>query len=349
MQPNLLKAAAKQNAESIAKLQAERAALVTTQNDAGRADRCRGEGDRRPGRRVRQLVGEIATADDVADQAEADKATLAAAIAAASTELTTLQGQRTTLVNQITPLQTQLTAAAERAGRPEDRRRPASSAASPTKEADLAAAKTRLDSATAAATTAQNKVNAQVAAIETATQELAGLVAQGDAAQALVDAAEKKLADARAALPGLEATAKTADTNAAAATAAVVKAEENLRLAEQSVHHPHPADQHHRGQAARRCRREIAGLQGDIATKNARDRRQAGRDRRRHRHAGTSPTVDRAGGRARPAAAELASPTSNDNAVKQSLQDQIHELNRQLAAAKSAGHRQDRADHRPER
>jgi hypothetical protein len=51
----------------------------------------------------------------------------------------------------------------------------------------------------------------------------------------LVDAAEKKLADARAALPGLEATAKTADTNAAAATAAVVKAEENLRLAEQSV------------------------------------------------------------------------------------------------------------------
>ena len=32
VQPNLLKAAARQNAEQIAKLQAERAALVTTQN-----------------------------------------------------------------------------------------------------------------------------------------------------------------------------------------------------------------------------------------------------------------------------------------------------------------------------
>jgi endonuclease III len=100
-----------------------------------------------------------------------------------------------------------------------------------TKEAELAAAKVKLDNLTATATTAQNAVNAQMRAIETATAELAAVVAKGDAAQEVVDAAEKKVADARTELLRLEGVAKTADTNAAAATAAVVKAEENLRLA----------------------------------------------------------------------------------------------------------------------
>jgi predicted nucleic acid-binding Zn-ribbon protein len=108
VQPNLLKAAARQNAAQIATLQAERAALVTRQTSlaaqVAAAEKQIADLDAANAK----LDGEIAAAEMLLTKMTEDRATLDAAIKAAEVELTTLQGQRTTLVNQITPLQTQL-------------------------------------------------------------------------------------------------------------------------------------------------------------------------------------------------------------------------------------------------
>jgi hypothetical protein len=164
----------------------------------------------------------------------ADRATLDAAIKAANTELTTLQGQRTTLVNQITPLQTQLTAAqSELAGSEDPEGRRVSSLA--TKEAELAAAKTRLDSATAAATTAQNAGQrpgcgdreGDAGAWPDSSLRGRGPGARGRRRE---EAGRRPRRAARA-----RGCRQDRRHQRRRATAAVVKAEENLRLAEQSV------------------------------------------------------------------------------------------------------------------
>ena len=109
-QPNLLKAAAKQNAEQIAKLQAERAALVIAQNaltaqivaaekeiaalDAANAT----------------LVGQIDTREDVADQARGGQGHARPPRTARRTpSWPRSRDEKTALVNQMTPLKTQLT------------------------------------------------------------------------------------------------------------------------------------------------------------------------------------------------------------------------------------------------
>ena len=68
-----------------------------------------------------------------------------------------------------------------------------------------------------------------------------------------------------AALPALEETARTADTGAAAATAAVVKAEEDLRLTEQSV----TTLTQQTGAIEAKLPTLQTELQGDLTTENA--------------------------------------------------------------------------------
>jgi chromosome segregation ATPase len=178
VQPNLLKAAARQNAEAIAKLVAERAALVTTQNSLSSQITAAEKEIAALDAAYATLVGQIDTVTMSLTKLESDKATLTAAITAAETELMKLQGQSTTLVNQITPLQTQLTAAESELAGSQDRRRPLAVTACDQggragRRADPPGRRDRGGDHRA------ERVNAQVAAIETATQELAGLVAQG--------------------------------------------------------------------------------------------------------------------------------------------------------------------------
>src|SRR5215213_3605520 len=83
-------------------LQAERAALVTTQNSLTAQITAAENEIAALDAQYAALVGQIDTATMSLTKLEADKATLTAAIAAANTELTTLKGQRTALVDQIT-------------------------------------------------------------------------------------------------------------------------------------------------------------------------------------------------------------------------------------------------------
>jgi hypothetical protein len=199
VQPNLLKAAARQNAEAIAKLVAERAALVTTQNSLSS--------------QITAAEKEIAALDaesprwsedrhrhDVADQAGADKATLTAAIARANTELTTLQGQKHDAGQPDHAAADAADRRAERAGRPQDQK------AAPSQPGDQGGRAGRRQDPPGQRDRGGDhgaEQGQRPGGRDRDGDAGAGrLVAQGDAAQALVDAAEKKLADARAALPG---------------------------------------------------------------------------------------------------------------------------------------------------
>jgi hypothetical protein len=99
-QPNLLKAAARQNAAQIATLTAERAALVTTANTLTAQIKAAEAEIAALDSELVTLQGQIDTTQMSLTKATADKATLDAAVKAANAELTTLQGQKTTLVTR---------------------------------------------------------------------------------------------------------------------------------------------------------------------------------------------------------------------------------------------------------
>jgi chromosome segregation ATPase len=111
VQPNLLKAAARQNAAQIATLTAERAALVTTQNSLTAQITAAEKEIAALDAGLATLEGKIATTEMSLTKLTSDRAALDARIATAKTELTELQGQKTMLASQITPLQDQLSAA----------------------------------------------------------------------------------------------------------------------------------------------------------------------------------------------------------------------------------------------
>jgi hypothetical protein len=169
VQPNLLKAAARQNAEAIAKLQAERAVLVTQQAT---------------------LAGQIAAAEKQIADLDAANAKLDGAIAAAEMLLTKMTEDRATLGHGHQGGRGRADDAAgtaHHAGQPDhpaadqltdaqktlaglNTQKAGVESSLVTKRGELATATTRLSSATAAATTAQNAVNAQLSAIEDATE-----------------------------------------------------------------------------------------------------------------------------------------------------------------------------------